>query len=428
MVSQPPPRTLVVTGEPFNRRSATGITLAGLFEGWPSDRLFEIYTADLARSADFEWQSWRMSNADLAGLGGWLRPLVPRRMTVTSDLPTLDGPKHSLRSKLRPWLAPWLDLIPYSPPPELLERLDAFRPQIIYSMLGNIRLTRLVNALAHRFEIPVVPHFMDDWPTTYAVPGRSAATFVSRMMINRALARLMRQAPRGFAIGDQMAEEYAERFSRPFESFMNPVDLPPEKVRDIGPHRTRLGYVGGLHLSRHVNLLEIAGAVSRLRTQGLEVDFRVWAPPADLARHGPNLVAAGVQCSSLAPDEVPGALEDLDIAVHVEAFGHREAEYTRLSVSTKIPQYFAAGIPVLVYGPSGAASCRYIVENGCGVGLGRPDGDPIVPLRAMIEDIASRRRMGANGRRLAAERHDAKVERIRFRSQLIRAAGLARSG
>lgn len=415
------PRVLVVNGEPIGSGSATGITLANLFAGWPADRLVEIFTADLRRPLDAAWLSRRLSNADLRLIGAAFR-----RGADTAAIPGSAGAPARARSGIqtaaRSAVVPWLDLVPYTPPSTLLAEIEAFRPQVIYSLLGNIRLTRLCRALSAAHGVPVVPHFMDDWLSTYSVPGRSAATFVSRPVLSAEVRRLVARTPRGMTIGDRMAEEYARRFGRPFTAFMNPVSITSVEDRSLDPSRARLGYVGGLHLSRWRNLLDIARALDSLRREGFELTLDVWSPPADIARHGEALTAAGARCGSLSPDETAGVLRSLDVAIHVEAFGPREAAYTRLSVSTKIPQYFAAGLPILAYGPADAASCRYIVDNGCGVGAGAADEDLGSVVREMVRDVAARRRMGASGRAVAARRHNAETERLRFRDTLAVAA------
>jgi len=119
-------------------------------------------------------------------------------------------------------------------------------------------------------------------------------------------------------------------------------------------------------------------------------------------------------------------LRQSDVAIHVESFVDSMSQYTRLSVSTKIPQYFAAALPVLAYGPSRIASCRYVVDNKCGLGVDeRREG----ALDATIMDLAInqelRERLGRNAFGVALEKHDAIVERERFRSciELVAACG-----
>lgn len=421
-------RVLVLTGEPFNRRTATGITLSNLFDGWPSDQLFQVYTAEVAVDPTSPWPVWRLSNADLELVGGayraWRGALPNHRSPPTEDQSSrnADGVLDRVKATLRSALVPWLDLVPYRLPLSLITELDRFQPQLVYSLLGNIRLTRVANAIAARYRIPVLPHFMDDWLTTYSVPGKSAATFVSRPVLRQAVTRLMTHAQSGLAIGDAMAEEYSAKFARPFVAFMNPVTVSDLPSRRIVSGRARFGYVGGLHLSRYANLIRLARSLGTLAAEGLDVSLAVWAPAGDLATYGNALTDAGIRCASVAPHDVEAQLRNLDIAVHVESFGRQEEKYTRLSVSTKIPQYLAQGLPIFAYAPCDAASSRYIADNDCGTCHGNPTDGLTDALRAFVQDASARRRMAKQGHQLARERHDATAERRRFADVLNRAA------
>ena len=56
------------------------------------------------------------------------------------------------------------------------------------------------------------------------------------------------------------------------------------------------------------------------------------------------------------------------------------------------------------------------------VGVGAADEDLGSVVREVVRDVLARRRMGTSGRALAARRHDAETERLRFRDTLAQAA------
>ena len=71
-----------------------------------------------------------------------------------------------------------MDLVPYRLSPELLRDIDAFRPEVIYSSIGNIQLASLVKNLARRENAATVVHLLDDWISneTCKLLGRSLAS------------------------------------------------------------------------------------------------------------------------------------------------------------------------------------------------------------------------------------------------------------
>ena len=63
------------------------------------------------------------------------------------------------------------DLGPVRVTPSLRE-VASFKPQVIHSLLGGVRAMRVVLSMARKLELPVVPHFMDDWVNNLYANGQ----------------------------------------------------------------------------------------------------------------------------------------------------------------------------------------------------------------------------------------------------------------
>ncbi len=323
--------------------------------------------------------------------------------------------------------APLLDLLPYRVPGSVLKQIEEFKPDVIYSLLGNIRITRLVHDLSLRLCVPVVPHFMDDWLTTYAVPDKSAGSWLHRQVLNRAVRRLFRHVPLGMAIGDMMAREYSRKFDREFFPFMNPVEMVTDGSgclrRAAGP--LVFVYIGGLHLRRDEALSDVIDMLSEINRSGVVAELRLYTPDTD--KHKASKLAAccsAVRYSGSVPaHDIAEVLRQCDVAVHVESSQASVAQYTRFSVSTKIPQYFAAGLPVLSYGPPDSASSSYIVDSKAGVSVdGRDKEALLIQIKRLVTDCEWREEVGISARKVAIERHLGERVRGAFVEALLRAA------
>jgi glycosyltransferase involved in cell wall biosynthesis len=421
------PRVLIINGEPFNSSSATGITLSNLFRDWPKDRIAQVYTANIQPNLDLCNRNWKLSNQDLLlfrqinqirqVIRGKSRDIVVKDSEISN---TLLVNKNDLWVG-RKILVPFIDLLPYQFSVEFKTWITEYKPDIIYSILGNIRLVKAVQDLSTLFSVPVIPHFMDDWLNTYSLPGTGRfITKFHKKYIQNLTNQVIKRSPIGMSIGDAMSSEYKVKFRRPFEAFMNPVTLEkaPDDKRD--DKKISFVYIGGLHLSRSANLLDIGRSISKLQSEGLKVELVVYAPKDDLNEFGNRLSAEGVKIGgTILPEEVHGILSKYHVAVHVESFEPSQISYTRLSVSTKIPQYLAIGLPVLVYGPENVASCRYIDDSKCGIVVGKKGFDDLcVAIKKLVIDADFRRNLGKNGRMIAEERHDEGKVRERFRNTI----------
>lgn len=425
------PKVLVVNGVPFSSSSATGITMSNLFKGWPKDKIAQVYTANVQPDDSLCQNNWKLSNKDLF-IAGQDRNHFKKRPFSNNVLDKFDHANNTIKVEssksllLRSIITPWLDLLNYKISPQFLIWLQEFKPDIVYSTLGNIRFVRLSSTLSQLFSVPVVPHFMDDWLSTYSVKGRSFLTILQRTIIKAETRRLMHRVPLGFAICEAMANEYSQLYNRKFYSFMNPVEIYAQRniARFTDKNKSvRFVYVGGLHLSRYENLSQISKIIRGLKNDGQDIELRIYAPKKDLDQYGSFLKKAGATiCGSLSPDEVHNVLCECDVAIHVESFSKKHSLYTRLSVSTKIPQYFAAGLPVLAFGPSDVASCRYVADSDCGILVGNHHlGNLARAISKLTLHPEIRHQFGRKCLEIAKERHAMKSEQERFQFALSQA-------
>jgi glycosyltransferase involved in cell wall biosynthesis len=104
-------------------------------------------------------------------------------------------------------------------------------------------------------------------------------------------------------------------------------------------------------------------------------------------------------------------------------FDKDAVRFARLSMPTKIPEYMAAGRAVLTYAPRGCAAAEYARDGGWSLLVDRPDP---ASLREALSSLVGRPEgrvvMGATGRELAVQRHEASKVRAVFAAELSRAA------
>ncbi|MFF0152227.1 glycosyl transferase family 1 [Micromonospora sp. NPDC005203] len=437
------PRVLVVSAAVFDRSTGTGITLSNLFTGWPGDRLAQLYAEDRAPGPDavgtFARFAPRNAPVEYHLFRQWERVRRPVRAVVlgATGAPGAAGPTGvardpgpgPVRARLRTQLRAFVDLSPVRVPDDVRRWLREQRPDVIYTTLGSIRMMRLAVAAAQECRVPLVPHFMDDWPTTLHTGGQVLG--LPRLAVRAGFRDVLRHASYGMGISVAMAREFERRYGLPFAAFGNCVDAAdfadpdrPAPDRPVGAP-VEVVYVGGLHLDRWRSLRRVGEAVVRLAAQGTPARLTVHAPATDLARYagaftGLSAVRLG---RSLASDEVAGALHRSDVLVHVESFAAEHRRYTRYSLSTKIPQYLAAGRPVVGFGPAELASMAHLAAADAGAVVGTDDPAALVgALTPLCTDAGLRARLGGRALAYAVRHHRADQVAARFAEVLREAA------
>ena len=311
----------------------------------------------------------------------------------------------------------WADVFPYHLSRHFWEWIEEFQPDVIYSMLGSIRVMNLVLAVANRLNRPIVPHLMDDWPTTHY--RESPFSVLPRLLLQSRLRAVLLRSPVAMGISELMAKEYQKRYGVRFDAFMNCVETLGEASRPARfPRAANSFCICGWLAPREVadppgRRAGLAGpARGRLGRWGYRLRTRERHPTVCRAAvtRGPTMELGG----SLEPDQVAEVLRRADVLIHVESFDASVRQYTRMSLSTKLPQYMASGRPILCYGPVGLASIRYIKDCECGIGVGEASPVALLSASRLLATSASKReQMGRRGWEVASGSDTTRTENVK---------------
>jgi glycosyltransferase involved in cell wall biosynthesis len=430
------PRVLVLAANPFTRRHNNGLFLSSLFEGWPPERLAQIYlpsVTPMAPMGDVCRRYWALTplgmRADAVpaeGGGGREAAAAAERFTGARRLlirATRPAWLHQATAPVREWV--------YGRPSLLrgdaMREVEAFAPDLVFSTLGTLGMLRLAVSLGKRLGVPVVPLFTDDWVTT----GYRDVVLGGRMRaeMERLFRRVVSAAPVRLVGSSVMAPEYERRYGGEFLPFTRSVDAadypdapPPERAPG---EPLELVYAGQVGAGRLPYLRRIGEALAALRAEGVRARLRVFCPPLNVELHGAELTLPPVMevAGSVDSRDLPAVYQAADVLVHAESFEAAMAEYTRFSLSTKLSEYLMSGRPVLGFGPPGVGAMRHIAASGGGVVVGE-DSDAALRagLGGLLRDRAARLALGGRARAFALEVHEGSRQRERFRAALARAA------
>ena len=307
--------------------------------------------------------------------------------------------------------------------------ISEFRPQVLYTILGNNAMLELADAIQRRFALPLVIHMMDDWPETSYRGG--ALSFLARRKMDRLLAALMQRATLRFGICDAMCEAYARRYSAAFETFQNVADGTRWAAlarRDAAAKTpARILYVGSvLPFAQLHSLEDCCRAVARLGSEGIELRLSIHSPAMYAAPFRERLeVAPNIELhDAITGDEAFfRTIAQADVLLLPVNFDAATVRYIRYSMPTKVPAYLFSGTPILAYGPGEVAQMRYARDGDWALVVAQQGIEPLAAgLRRLLDDNALRARLSENARNTALDRHDALRVRTQFQALLAQAA------
>lgn len=408
------PRVLVVSPHPIGPSDGTGLYSLALLRGWPPERLASAYSLpgrseDTSACQAFYRLDPRLSADPIA----WIRRAAKYLLGISE---TLDGVATLRMTKaLRAWL-------------------DDFSPDVVYSHLGSITMTRLAMRVARDYRAPLVIHINDDYITDWPAMGISGrnifpATQILRALNKRAFVRAIERATTRLVVSPTMKTEYERRYKVPFEIVDKGietgdwVDQPPF-VRSPGKP-FRVFYGGTISQNKNLDSIRDVGvAVATLSAEGRDISFDVATSVTETETDAWIKDLTNVRRIPFVPrEELPRRLSEYDLLLLPFSFTEGCIRYIRYSWPTKMPEYMASRVPVLMYGPLEAGFVEYARNEGWAHVIERRDQEYLTAtLRRLLDDDRFLAKPVERARALASTRHDMRVVRSRFQAALFAAA------
>ncbi|XAL98214.1 hypothetical protein OT109_11455 [Phycisphaeraceae bacterium D3-23] len=434
------PRVLFITPCAFNGVTGGGVTFSNLFRGWPKDRLACVTTDTVPVSFEVCERYFTLGTAERrrGWPWSWVAPVREAGGEVLRQ-----GPPSALMPQRRGSAAQRFAkrLLGTAGPPErgvLSDRLrkwiEAFRPDVVYTILGDCVMIDLVEQVAEASNLPVVLHCMDDGVTQPTRTGLYGKRFNEGYRAG--FGRLVDRADDRLAICDAMAQAYAQRYGQPFAAFHNAVDFQAiaerhQRADALRNDPPRLLYAGSIYTAaQDRSLLDCCAAVARLNASGTPVELHVHAARSLFGAYAEQVEQhAGCMFHDALDDDRAffEAITSADLLLLPANFDDASARFIGLSMPTKVPAYLASGTPTLVYGPRTVAQVAAALDDGWGLVVDQrtpPDASTGGPLddaiARLLGDGALREQLAVEAAALAAEHHDAAVVRRRFRDTLGR--------
>lgn len=369
-------KVLIISNNPFSNYFNNGKTLEKLFAWVPKSDLAQLYFHDLFEpDFDYCFQYFKLSDKDILYnmLNGKKcgKKMFPIQMEKAEDRKKLNQHKRlrdlSYLQIFRDYM--WkLGCREYKK--ELMYKwIEDFSPSVIFFVGGNCGFAHeLVWNIVEKYNIKLYSYFTDDYiiypcySNWFRIFQKQRLKYIYRKTVMR--------SQNCFVIGEKMAISYAHYFKKQFIPIMNSIsitDFPYPLPKKIGD-KLVISYFGNLALNRWKSIVDIARHLQKLNNTGnFDCLVKVYSTslPNDnvLKRFSENnILYEGL----VVGEEYRKAIIDSDILLHVESYDKMYRSLTRLSISTKIPEYLISKRPIIAFGPSEVASLTLLKENNIG--------------------------------------------------------------
>lgn len=368
------PKVLFISHNAFSKTLNNGKTFSSLFSGWPKDKIAQLYFHNEHPDFDVCENYFIITDEQILKRKKIEVGQIITRGNVVNVKKT-QSPLHSyVRKKPMSIFTMLRDIIWDSKKWDNLrfqKWVENFSPDIIFFVGGGSKFSyKITKKIADKYGIPVLLYYTDDYITMG--PSLDVFGWINQIRLRLYLKKFMPVVKKIFVIGEDMKHEYSLRFKKDCIPIMNSVNISGfEKIdRYINLSKVKnsinIAYFGGLHLNRWVTL-EKLGIAMRNLYENNAIQFRLFVytnqkPDTEIytkINYPPFIQYMG----SVDQNEIINEMNKYDILIHAESFERKMTYKTRLSISTKIPEYLATGKPILGVGPSTLSSIKYLKSS-----------------------------------------------------------------
>lgn len=368
------PRILVISNNSFSDTTNNGKTLASFFDKFPAQNIAQLYFnpetpnnssfTNYFRITDIELVKATLKRTESCGL----------KLETESYLLDEQSSKEtgSIATKIKDYniarIAREVFWKSGKWKTEVLNQwLNDFSPEIIFFCAGDSGFAYdITKFIKEQYNTKLVVYITDD----YILPRKTVSPFWwgRRNFILNKMRNIIKQSDLFLTISEQMRKEYKELFGKESILAVNMTEtLKDKSVSTVKNEKITLVYTGGLHYKRYVTLNLLAKAIKNYNDNAQnnrKAYLKIYTGQTLTKKLSKllNIEGASKYSGYLSPIQLKEVLNSCDIPVHVESFNKKSIESTRLSISTKIPEYLSLGKPVIAIGPSQVASIEYLKD------------------------------------------------------------------
>lgn len=346
-------RVLIISNNPFSNTENNGKTLASIFAKYDQDNINQLYFENSYPTALENSNFFRITDEEI------LNKFLNNKNETKKDGQSRKETKSS-HSNLARIFREFIWKEKYWLTKELEKWLEEISPEIVFFMAGDSGFAyNITNYVIKKFNSELITYVTDD----YILPNLSFNIFETarRLSIRRKMKKVFKKSKKVFTISPAMQYEYYNRFAVKSEVLANITNYGLQSKKYKKNQKYVIVYAGGLHYGRLNPILKMAKEIQKLKYQDYfeinlytsgKIKKNMINKYDDVLRiHKPVL-----------SDKLREVYNEADLLLHVESFKSKYKKKTKLSLSTKIPEYILSRRPILAYGPKRISSMAFLED------------------------------------------------------------------
>jgi glycosyltransferase involved in cell wall biosynthesis len=321
-------------------------------------------------------------------------PSTPETRLTRVAYHTLQGGNNRLlHSRFTSTYSVYLHLIARLRWRQVRQLVDDYKPEAILTVMhGFSWLTAAVVAKKHEIPLHIIIH--DDWVSVNQMPN------LFQPQIRKDFGEVYKQATKRYCVSAYMEEMYYHQYgvkgiilhcSRGYQS--PEFDRPPDKINNSSKGIT-VAYAGSLHLQGYIaSLIKLARFLQKFNGHLL-----IYSSFTEQMVSKVGLTENNIKLRPFIPAKqmVETLRKEADVLYAPMTFEKKYDINMQVAFPSKLAEYTATGLPILIWGPPYCSAVRWANENsGIAEVIDNPSIDSLEPaIRRLASNPQYRYQMG----------------------------------
>ncbi len=240
------------------------------------------------------------------------------------------------------------------------------KPNLIFLAPGNQKfIYEIAIKISKKYDLPIVTYICDDY--YFMNSGKTFASIVYHNLLKREIEKTLKMSKFFIGISQEISNSYEKEFDIKSYTIMTGTNYCISNEIHNYKNAKKINYFGNIRCNRYLSIFDIGLALDEInKTLKTKYELHLYISEKD-----ENILKKLKSCSSIVIHDYlygPKFKETFfksEILLHVEAFDTESIDRVKYSVSTKISDSLASGIPLFAYGPSVVSSINHLIRNEC---------------------------------------------------------------
>lgn len=418
-------KVLLISHNPFSTYQSMGKTFLSLFNSFSKEELCNFFVFPSYPNVDMTSSNYRITDKDAVKaifshntvgqeVDSQIGDIVLIEKEVDDRFYLNSANKTPVKRILRDiiWkLSKWNSK-------QVKEWLKKEAPTCIFLAPGYAKfIYDIALSFAETLKVPIITYICDDY--YFLKKSKTRLGVLQQELLKKKIRQLMSRTKLLITISEEMKGLYEKEFSVDSKVIMTGFNRELYSIYKSNIEIKRFCYFGNVGLNRNQSLADIGRVLDKInKERNTHYSLNIFTKTKSLEMNESfSQIDSICICEFVTGDKFKKEITNADCLIHVEAFNEEISDLVKCSISTKIADYLATGVPILAYGPKGIASIEHLKRNNSAY-----VANNAVTLKHVVEEIIEnkekRSHVSNNALITASEFHDAVCNGMVLRSSI----------